>query len=385
MMISTTMKRMTVLATIALWALVGLAAAQESGMGTPGPMPFPMPSGVEGGGIVEAPGMNGEARPDAAEGGSPYGSEALGSATFQYDPETNSLIVIADDDTNEQIRNVILRLDQPVPQVLINVVFLEVTHSQGLDLGLEGSLQVDKRSGDNDTYALSSFFSLAAETQGAFFRVLEDDWTLTIRAYAEKAKLEVLSRPSILARNNQEAVITVGSEVPFIRNSRVTADGQTINTVEYDDIGIILRVTPVIKPNDIVEMFLEPEISTLTGETVPISETVNAPVFAKRSASTRVIVPNGRSVAIGGLMEDRNIETIRKIPLLGDIPLLGALFRRKITEKAKTELIIFLTPYVVPRTDNLEAMTDKEMERGQMTTEVFERNQLDRYLELPKE
>jgi general secretion pathway protein D len=84
-------------------------------------------------------------------------------------------------------------------------------------------------------------------------------------------------------------------------------------------------------------------------------------------------------------MEDRNIETIRKIPLLGDIPLLGALFRRKITEKAKTELIIFLTPYVVPRTDNLEAMTDKEMERGQMTTEVFERNQLDRYLELPKE
>ncbi|MFP4379384.1 MAG: type II secretion system protein GspD [Candidatus Sumerlaeia bacterium] len=337
----------------------------------------------EGGGQGGRGGMTGGGMPGAQaapnETGQAYGAQSTGEAVFQFDPETDSLIVIADDETNDKIREVIERLDRPAPQVLINVVFLEVTHSDGLDLGLEGSVEVDGRSGDNNDYTLSDFWGLAAETQGAFFRVLEDDFTMTIRAYAEKSKLEILSRPSILARNNQEAVITVGQEVPFIRDSRITNDGQTINTIEYEDIGIILRVTPYVGENGVVEMHLLPEISSLTGDSVQISETVNAPVFAKRSAETRVIVPDGRTVAIGGLMEDSYIESVRKIPLLGDIPWLGALFRRTIKEKAKTELIIFLTPQVVPQTDLLDAATRDEIKRGELSRKSFSDEQFQRY------
>jgi len=91
-------------------------------------------------------------------------------------------------------------------------------------------------------------------------------------------------------------------------------------------------------------MDVRPEISATTADTVPISETVDAPVFAKRSAESRVAIYDGQTIVIGGLMEDRKTDTVRKVPLLGDIPLLGALFRRTITDTSKTELLIFLTP-----------------------------------------
>ena len=146
----------------------------------------------------------------------------------------------------------------------------------------------------------------------------------------------MLSRPSIMARNNQEAVIVVGSEVPFITNSRITDDGQTINTIQYDNVGIILRVTPFITSDGTVEMIVAPEISTLTDQTVPISNNASAPVIAKRSAETVVVTPHGQTVVIGGLMETQRTETVQKIPILGDIPFLGIPFRRTIKARSKT-------------------------------------------------
>ena len=113
----------------------------------------------------------------------------------------------------------------------------------------------------------------------------------------------MLSRPSIMARNNQEAVIVVGSEVPFITNSRITDTGETINTIQYDNVGIILRVTPFITSKGTVEMIVAPEISTFTDQTVPISNNASSPVIAKRSAETVVVTPNGRRSVIGGLMQ----------------------------------------------------------------------------------
>ncbi|MCD6287494.1 MAG: type II secretion system protein GspD [Candidatus Hydrogenedentes bacterium] len=309
-----------------------------------------------------------------------YGSNIANDVTFQYDPETGSLIVITDEETNSYIQQIINRLDQPIPQVLINVLFLEVTHSSDLDLGVEGTFNYDgKNPADEDV--LQTLFGVAAQVDGGFYKIIEDDFLVTMRALASVAKLEVLSRPSILARNNESATITIGKEVPFIRNSRITQDGQTINTVEYEDIGIILDVTPHITADRLVEMNVSPEISTLTGETVPISETLTAPVFAKRSAETRVVVPDGKTVVIGGLMEDNNTESVRKIPLLGDIPYLGALFRRTITDKSKTELLIFLTPHVVEGGRELANMTSDEKAKTRLAPEVFSDDRIKRYID----
>jgi general secretion pathway protein D len=155
-------------------------------------------------------------------------STMLGDALIEIDSETRSLIIITDDATHEEIGRVIQGLDRPKPQVLIKVLFLEVTHNRGLDLGVEGSYTYS-HSGINEG-TVGTVWGLAQQVEGGFWRVIADDWQATLRAIAQQGKLEVLSRPSILARNNQEAIIVVGEEIPFITNSRITDAGQTINT-----------------------------------------------------------------------------------------------------------------------------------------------------------
>jgi general secretion pathway protein D len=194
----------------------------------------------------------------------------------------------------------------------------------------------------------------------------------------------VLSRPSVLARNNQQATIIVGEEVPLITNVRYDNNGNQINTIQYQQIGIILRVTPFITSDGMVEMILAPEISNLTDKTVPISggtDAVSAPVIAKRGADTVVVTPDGATVVIGGLMGTQKTQQDRKVPLLGDIPGLGLLFKRTIKSTRKTELLIFLTPYVVPEPRDLARMTASETGKTEMAPKVFTPSQLDRYLD----
>lgn len=307
-----------------------------------------------------------------------YGAGLMGNAVIQYDTETDSLIIIADEETYQQIEKIVTSLDKPVPQVLIKVLFLEVTHTKGFDVGAEATYTYGSQ-GSQDT--IQSIFGLAKETRGGFYKILDEDLEVVIRAIAEKTKLEVLSRPSILARNNQEATITVGQEVPFIRNSRITDNGDTINTIEYEDIGIILKVTPHITSGRLVELEVIPEISTLTGESIAISETVNARVIAKRSAETRVVVEDGRTVVIGGMMEDNETESVTQIPILGDIPILGMAFRRKIREKSKTELLIFLTPQVVETGQELRDASIAERNKTELAPLAFTNKQIDKYID----
>ncbi|HOX02948.1 MAG TPA: hypothetical protein P5555_10970 [Candidatus Paceibacterota bacterium] len=312
-----------------------------------------------------------------------YNSGEIGEATITSDPETRRLIVITDEETNLHISQVITNLDRPKPQVLIKVVFLEVTHNKGSDIGIQG--QYTHVNSGNTTNDISSIFGLNAiplDFGGAgFYKILSDDFQVIARAIASAGKTEVLSRPSIMARNNQEAVITVGQEIPYITDTRITDNGQTINTVQYQDIGIILRVTPFITSDGLVEMIVAPEISTLSDKTVPISETVDAFVIAKRSAETVVVTPNGHPIIIGGLMENHQTESVRKIPLLGDIPLLGLAFRR--TEKAntKTELIIILTPHIVNQPTEVAALTNRERQQAQLVPQAFSEQELDRFID----
>lgn len=297
-------------------------------------------------------------------------------ALIETDPDTGSLIIIADEETNERIREIIENLDRPVPQVLIKVVFLEVTHRDDLDLGTQFFYDHGR---NTEGHILETAFG--APLTGGFYRILEEDVEITMSAMSEVGKMEVLSRPSVLARHNQEATIVVGQEVPFVTGNRVTSDGQTINDVEYEDIGIILRVTPYITADGQVEMVINPEISTLTEETVPISNTIEAPVIAKRAAETRVVMPDGNTVVIGGLIQDDKTTTVRKIPVLGSIPILGFPFRRTIKEDSKTELLIFLTPHVVVGKNQLAEMSDREKERSELSRKAFSEEQMKKYMD----
>lgn len=278
------------------------------------------------------------------------------------DPDTNSLMVMTASKNFSRVKEIIAQLDQPVPQVLIKVLIAEVTLDKSFDLGTEFSA-LDLNAAGHGTTAATSF-NLSNMGAGITIGLLQKDITVTLAALQKVGKLDVLSRPYILGSDNQESKITVGQEVPFITNTRETDTGQTINTIQYQDIGIILDVTPHINPEGLVTMDISQEISTLTGTTVPISETVSAPVFAKRSATSRVAIQDGQTIVIGGLMQDQKTDDIKKVPLLGDIPLVGSLFRRKTTENTKTELLIFLTPQVATRQETLKKISAGELENN---------------------
>ncbi|MEK7675181.1 MAG: hypothetical protein AAB676_05010 [Verrucomicrobiota bacterium] len=330
----------------------------------------------------------------------------IGDAMISSDPETRRIIIITDDETNLQISQVITNLDKPKPQVLIKVVFLEVTYRNSSDIGIEGgfSRKINDTTTGNaaNAFGLSSLNSSANSATGTnanilgqavqsftplppgagLYQILGQDYQVTLRAIAQAGKAEVLSRPSILARNNQPATITVGQSVPLITNVRYDNFGNAINSISYEDVGIILRVTPFITSDGMVEMIVSPELSSVSAtDKVPISVGVQAPVIDKRSADTVVVTPDGQTVIIGGLMQNNQAETESKIPILGDIPLLGAAFKRKTKENVKTELIIFLTPHIVKEPAQIAALTAAEKGKAQLAPQAFTEQELDQYLD----
>ncbi|MHB1155584.1 MAG: type II secretion system secretin GspD [Phycisphaerales bacterium] len=287
-----------------------------------------------------------------------------GLVTIVGDVDTNSILVRASPLNYERIKPVLEELDRPATQVLIKVLIAEVTHDDSLDLGAEFSI-LNLHNGHSEKgstgFNIGPALAASTTTPGMVVQLLESNFTATIRALETAGKLDVLSRPYILASDNQLANITVGQEFPFITSSVISDSGQVNNTIEYSDIGIILDVVPHINPDGQVILDVAPEISSISSETVAISENVNAVVIVKRSARSRVSVQSGRTIVIGGLMEDKLTSTVDKVPLLGDIPLLGELFKRTQNTKTKTELLIFLTPHVVSRSEQLDEMSKEEV------------------------
>lgn len=318
-------------------------------------------------------------------------STSVGQATFMSDPETRKVIAVTDPETAKYISQIITNLDRPAPQVLIKVVFVEATYNKNLDFGIEGAYS--KNIGNSQTSVVSQVFGLAQSgaspvPPGAgIYQILGSDFQATIRAIAQAGKAEILSRPSILARNNQQATISLGQEVPLITGTVFSGVANTpINTIQYRNVGIILQVTPFITSDGMVEMVVSPQTSELADRSqwVNIASGENtstaAPVINSRAADTVVIVPDGQTAVIGGLMQKQNQQTDSKIPVLGDIPLLGNLFKRKIRNDTKTELLIFLTPHIVMHPSQLAGISAEERARMQVP-KSFSEQELDRFLD----
>lgn len=311
-------------------------------------------------------------------------STDIGGATVSYDQETRKLIVVTDDDTALNVGQVVTNLNRMAPQVLINVVFLEVTHRKGSDIGVEGNYT---KSVDGQTMAnlLQQFKGLPGLTSGnGIFNVLGSNYEATLRAIAEAGKLEVLSRPSILARNNQQATITVGQSVPLITGVSYDTFGNQRNAISYTSVGIILSVTPFVTSGGMVEMIVSPQISNLSDKTVAITtgtNSVGAPIINQRSADTVVVTPDGQTVIIGGLMQNAKSENQSKIPILGDLPLLGWAFRRTVKSDEKTELLIFLTPHIVKTSLELASMTTNARQDTREVPKAFTEAELNRFID----
>jgi general secretion pathway protein D len=218
------------------------------------------------------------------------------------------------------------------------------------------------------------------------FTIQGNDFSATLRAIEEVGKVEVLSRPTILARNNQMAQITVGQNVPLINGVNYDVYGNEHIAIQYTSVGIILQVTPYITPDGLVEMILAPQISSVDPSQSQViayatnGSAVSAPYIDIRSANTVVVTPDGQTVVIGGLMQNSRSSTDSKVPILGDIPVLGQLFHHKLQSNAKTELIILLTPYVVKSPLDLARMTTDERGRAPLTSKAFSQQEFNQFI-----
>jgi general secretion pathway protein D len=352
--------------------------------------------GGGGTGAGRAAGSTGSAASSTTLERTPNGQ--VGSANFYVDQDTHTVFVTADDATAAYVSQVISNLDRPKPQVLIKVVFLQVTYNNGYDVGIEGG--ITKNINASTTASASNLFGLAASQAGVFggtgatgvnslpgaglYTIAGNDFSATLRAIQEVGKTEVLSRPTIMARNNQQATVVVGQQVPIISGVTYDTFGNEHSSITYQNVGVILQVTPFITSDNMVEMILAPQISSVASQSTQISSGTNGsfstPYINIESANTVVVTPNGQTVAIGGLMQDNKTTTDSKIPLLGDIPGLGLLFHHKVKAVTKTELIIFLTPYVIRTPEDLVQMTLDEKSRAGLSPKAFSEKEFHEYL-----
>jgi general secretion pathway protein D len=341
--------------------------------------------GFVGGGFGGAGGGGGS----NASGNRTYQNTTLvGDAMISSDVDTRRLIVVTDDATNENIKAIVASLDKPKPQVLINVVFMQVTHDDTFDLGAEAKYKGTVAIKTNPDGIATTKFGIASQlantaTYGAFYQLQGRDITATIHALAGVSKTEILSRPSILTRSNQQATILVGQNVPLLTTTTQnlnSANNSITSTISYQDVGIILRVTPFITAQGLVEMIVSPEISSISPTTVAIPGAGSATVIDRRSADTVVVTRSDQTIVIGGLMSQQKDNTESKVPILGDIPLLGYAFKRKATGKVKTELLIFLTPHVVATPDELGSLAETERGRLDMAPQSFDQAEVGKYL-----
>ncbi len=362
-------------------------------------------------------GINNASRGATTSGGGQYNNNGtVGSATISVDPVTHNLVIIADKQTTEQIKQVIASLDAPEPQVLIKVAFVEVDDNKASAIGVQGNYNgvnssfsrivgystnfaTGKVSPINQSVNLNHDFGLPQSLTGAtgtggLYQLLGNDFTATIQALATAGKAEILSRPSILARDGQMAEIVVGQSIYLPSSVSLTTVGGSAATVptingSYQNVGIQLDVTPFIGQNNLVQMILEPQITSIDtstpGQVIQGASLFTSAVFApnldKRSANTVVITPDGQPVVIGGLIANNKASNDSKIPILGDIPFLGQLFKFSAKSNTKNELLIFLTPHIVEMPSGLAAMSVHETGQSQLITNSISEQELNRYLD----
>jgi len=279
--------------------------------------------------------------------------------TVQADEDSNTLILSYNHRMEPQIVEMINKLDQAPPQVMIQVLLAEVTLDDRMELGMEFALQDllftehatvgpnNTIQGDNFDFVAGTDVGASGSGTGFNFTITGEDFNFLFHALQGEGRVEVLSRPSIMVADNQEANITVGESIPIVKSVVVSTGGVVQPSVDYQDVGIILDVEPHINPDGYVNLHITPEISSIAQSSVSVGSGITLPILTQRSADTWVTVRDGETIVIGGLITSRVNEGETKVPIAGDIPLLGNLFRATTRTNTKTELLIVLTPKVI--------------------------------------
>lgn len=278
---------------------------------------------------------------------------------------TNTLLISASPRYFVTLAKIIDELDQPASQVLIQALLAEVRLDNQTDFGMDwawNDVSANRNLAVNGKIGVEA--SVGAEPLGFNVSITGSDLTFFLRALQQTGRLEVLSRPQVLAVDNKPATIDVGERVPLITSSRVTEQGDTINTIQYENIGLTLDVLPRIGSDGTVQMEVRPTISSVGTQSTPITEFASAVFINNRSAETTVTCYDGQTIIIGGLITTTDQDIEDKLPVLGDMPGVGPLFRRIEKVKIRDELMIFLTPRVLQNAQSAHDMTLDEFRKN---------------------
>lgn len=310
--------------------------------------------------------------------------DLVGNVTVTADEASNALVLTTSPKNFDRLRAIVGSLDVARREVFIECLIAEVQLSDRGELGIQwnAAFENSAENAEEGTQSVGTDWGLGALGDGLRYTTSSNKISGLLRALRTEGRLDILSSPKILVMENQPAEISVGQEVPYVTNSRVTDNGNTINTIQYRDVGIILRVTPQISEDGTVRMTVHPEVSSIApdSESVPISDGVRSPTFNKNYADTSIVVHTGQTAVIGGMIRDSYTDTFFKIPLLGDIPILGRLFGSTIREKVKQEIVVFLTPHVIESPGQLTRRSQETIAQfAYVPTEVMNA-ELDRWL-----
>lgn len=316
---------------------------------------------------------------------SPFGGVSSGSppnSMIQADTATNALIITAPDPVFNMLRSVIDKLDIRRAQLYIEALVAEVSTDKASQFGIQWQDLSNLNAGDGSS--LRGFGGTKFSTNGASINSVAQNignasnglniglirgqitvpglgtisnLGLLANALESDANANILSKPNLLTLDNEEAKIVIGQNVPFITGQYAqTGSTATVNpfqTIERRDVGLTLRVRPQISESKAIKLQIYQEVSSVADNTNAAGITTN-----KRSIDTSVMVDDGSIIVLGGLIEDRVTQNLTKVPGLGDIPLLGNLFRTQSRSYKKTNLMVFLRPYVMRDDDALETMTN---------------------------
>ena len=327
-------------------------------------------------------------------------------ATVVADPASNSLIISATEAVYRQLRKVIDRLDERKAQVFIESLLVEVQADQAAEFGIQWLGGLDNLSesgtsvvggtnfGDASQNIVSGAQNLGNLGQGLNIGVIKGQVTIpglgTItnlnflaRALETQADANILSTPNILTLDNEEATIIVAENVPFVTGSYANTGSAVpgvnpFQTIERQDVGLILKVKPQISEGGTIRMSIYEEASAIKqGATTPDGGIVTT----KRSVETDVLIDDGSIIVLGGLVQDQVGTIVEKVPVLGDIPVLGYLFRYETRTKKKTNLMLFLRPYVIRSADDSRSLT---IERYDLMRKLQKGTAQDPHFALPK-
>ncbi len=308
-----------------------------------------------------------------------------GTVTITADKATNSLIVVGTPTDFETMKDVIQKLDIRRRQVYVEVAIIEMSLTKMRDLGFELQAPVQTSSLTENATSVSTIGgtnfgnignviangpAALASMSGLAVGAIKGTFTFQGKQYLSVGALlhalqtdgnvNVLSTPNLLTMDNQKAEIMVGQNVPFITGqtqNAVTGSQTLFNTVNRQDVGIKLSLTPQIASDDNVRLEVNQEISDVIASTLTNQA---GPTTSKRSASTTVVVKDRQTMVIGGLIRDNVTSSESKVPFLGDIPILGWLFKSKTTSIDKTNLMIFITPYIIKNENEAGDLTKRK-------------------------